>query len=302
LLTIPDTKVVYAIGPENKPVATCHPGDTITFETKDCFSNQIQKESDLFESVGWAAINPATGPLFIEGAVPGDTLKVTIQDIEIRSYGVMVAVPRLGAFGHLVDKSTTKIVPIENGQARFSTGISFALDPMIGVIGTAPVGDAVPCGTPGPHGGNMDTRHIRKGATVYLPVNVPGALLCLGDLHAVMADGEVVVCGVEVAGKVSAQVNVLKAIVLPCPVVEDAENTYFLCSAGDLDEASNQVLESALYHIMSRTGMALSEVAMLLSLTGHLEISQVVDPLKTARLRIPAEVGKKLGIRLTAER
>ncbi len=302
MLTIPDTKVVYAIGPENTPVATCRPGETVTFETKDCFSNQIEKETDLFESLGWATINPATGPLYVEGAVPGDTVKVTIRDIEVRCHGVMVAVPKLGAFGHLLDKSTTKIVPIENGQARFSAGISFPLDPMIGVIGTAPAGEAVPCGTPGPHGGNMDTRVIRKGATVYLPVSVPGALLCLGDLHAVMADGEVVVCGVEVRGKVVAQVDLLKSIVLPCPVVEDAQNTYFLSSAADLDEATNQVLEAGLYHIMSRTGMALSEVAMLLSLTGHLEISQVVDPLKTARLRVPAEVGKKLGIRLSPER
>jgi len=302
VLTIPDTRVVYAIGPDAAPAATCRPGDLIEFETKDCFSNQIEKECDLFESVGWSTINPATGPLYVEGAVPGDTLKVTVENIEVRPYGVMVAVPKLGAFGHLIKESSTRIVPVHGGQAHFSPSISFPLDPMIGVIGTAPAFEAVPCGTPGPHGGNMDTRHIRKGASVYLPVNVPGALLCIGDLHAVMADGEVVVCGVEVSGKVSVRIDVLKSIVLPCPVVEDAENTYFLSSAEDLDEAANQVLEAALYHIMSRTGMALEEVAMLLSLTGHLEVSQIVDPLRTARLRIPAPVGKKLGIRLSPER
>ena len=298
MLTIPDSKLVYAIGPDDPPAATCAPGDVVCFETRDCFSNQIRAETDLFESVGWATINPATGPLYVEGSVPGDTLKVTVLDIEVKSPGVMVAVPRLGALGHLIQKSETRVVPLEGSCARFSAGISVPLDPMIGVIGTAPADKAVPCGTPGAHGGNMDTRHIRKAAVVYLPVAVPGALLSLGDLHAVMADGEAVVCGVEVSGKVTAKVELLKSISLPCPVVEDSSSTYFLFSAETLDAAAQGALEAALYHVTSRTTMSTAEAGMLLSLIGHLEISQVVDPLKTARLRLPAWAGRELGLRI----
>lgn len=297
MLTIPDSKVVYAIGKDDPPAATCQPGDKVCFVTKDCFSNQIKKQTDLFECIGWSTINPATGPLYIEGAMPGDALAVRILDITVNSPGVMVAVPGLGALGHLLEKSETRIVPLEDGFVRFSPDISVPVDPMIGVIGVAPLGDPVPCGTPGHHGGNMDTRHIRKGATVYLPVAVPGALLSMGDLHAAMADGEVVVCGAEVSGSVTVEVDVLRALSLPCPVVEDNEATYFVYSADDLDKAARGALEAALYHITSRTRLTLPEAGMLLSLSGHLEISQIVDPLMTARMRLPAWLGQNLGVR-----
>jgi amidase len=298
VITIPDSKAVYAIGKNDAPAASCSPGETVCFVTKDCFSNQIRTEQDQFQSVDWATINPATGPLFVEGANPGDTLAVKIVSIRVNSPGVMVAVPELGALGHLITEPQTKVVHIQNGYALFSEHVQIPIDPMIGVIGTAPHGDAVPCGTPGPHGGNMDTRLIREGATVYLPVSVPGALLSLGDLHAVMADGEVVVCGVEVSGSVTVKVDVLKQITLPCPIVEDDQNTYLLHSAESLDAACTAVLEDAVYHITSRTGMSLNEAGMLLSLIGNLEVSQIVDPLRTARMKLPGWLLKKLGARV----
>jgi amidase len=298
MITIPASKAVYALSKNDPEKATCVPGETVCFQTKDCFSSQIRREQDQFQSVDWATINPATGPLYVEGAIPGDTLAVRILDIAVDSPGVMVAVPGLGALGHLITESQTKLVPIENGYALFSEHIQIPVDPMIGVIGTAPADAAVPCGTPGPHGGNMDTRLIRKGATVYLPVAVPGGLLSIGDLHAVMADGEVVVCGIEVSGSVTVRIELLKQVTLPCPVVEDDQNTYLLHSAATLDEACTLVLEDAIYHVTSRTGMSLNDAGMLLSLLGNLEVSQIVDPLKTARMRLPAWLLRKLGARV----
>jgi amidase len=265
--------------------------------TKDCFSNQITKETDLFESVGWATINPATGPLYVEGCVTGDALRVDILDIQMNSPGVMVAVPGLGALGDLISRSRTKLVPIEDGHVLFSEEIKVPINPMIGVIGVAPEDEPVACGTPGLHGGNMDTRQITVGASVYLPVNVPGALLCVGDLHAAMGDGEVVVCGAEVSGSVTARVRVVPELYLPCPVVEDKDATYFVYSAHDLDAAARGALLAAVNHITSRTKIDLPEAGMLLSLAGHLEISQIVDPLMTSRLKIPTWLGDKLGVR-----
>jgi len=144
----------------------------------------------------------------------------------------------------------------------------------------------------------MDTRLIRKGARVYLPVQVPGALLALGDLHAAMGDGEVVVCGVEVGGKVTVRVDLLKQVALPGPVVTDQSGMYFLHSAETLDAACTGALEDALYHITSRTGMSMEEAGMLLSIAGHLQVSQIVDPLKTARMHVPAAIAGKIGIQL----
>ncbi|HHY94105.1 MAG TPA: acetamidase/formamidase family protein [Firmicutes bacterium] len=294
---IKDDQVVYALSPDNRPVLEVEPGEQVVFETKDCFSNQIRTENDLFASVGWATINPATGPLAVKGARPGDVLAVDVVDIEVAEQGVMVAVPGLGALGHLIQDSETKIVPIRQGQAVFDDKVRLPVVPMIGVIGTAPEKEAVPCGTPGPHGGNMDTRHMGKGARLYLPVFVPGANLCLGDLHAVMGDGEVVVCGVEIPGRVTVRVDLFNGRQLSSPMLETADAIYTIASAADLDEAAQMALENMLDFVRSRTGLSLNDAGMLLSIAAHLEISQVVDPLKTARMRLPKTVAAAYGIR-----
>lgn len=288
--TINDNQVIYQFSPKHHPVATAQPGDTLVFITKDCFSNEIQTEADLFESVGWATINPATGPVYIEGAESGDTLVVSIQDIQIADRGCMVTVPEMGAAGDIIKESRTKIIPIENGEAVFNDKIRIPVDPMIGVIGTAPEREEIPCGTPHRHGGNMDTRLIRKGSTLYLPVFVEGALLAMGDLHAVMGDGEVSVTGLEIPGKVTVQVNLVKGKREPWPVLDTGQDWYVIASAEDLDQAADQALKAMIDFLMQRTDLSLSDTVSLLSAAGKMEISQVVDPLKTIRMGISKSI------------
>ena len=293
---ITDDSVVYQMSSANRPVFHVEPGEIVIFETKDCFSNQIRSERDLFSAVDWARVNPATGPLAIKGAESGDALVVDILDVEVKHPGIMVAVPGMGAAGHLIFKTETRIIPIVAGSVVINDKLRLPVMPMVGVIGTAPAGDPIPCGTPGHHGGNLDTRHITKGARVYLPVFVQGGNLCIGDLHALMGDGEVVVCGVEVAGRVTVRVNLLKNINLKNPILETAESYYTIASAETLDRAVQQAFEDMLNLVMSRTGLDVNSAAMILSVAGHLEISQVVDPLKTARMRLPKTVACRLGI------
>lgn len=292
MLKINDNQVVYALSPNNKAVATIESGTRVEFDTKDCFSNEIQSEKDLFESVGWATINPATGPVYVQGAEPGDTLVVYIEDIEVADQGCMVTVPDMGAAGKMISKTETKIIPIRNQQAIFNDKISIPIDPMIGVIGTAPAKDEIPCGTPGAHGGNMDTRLIKKGNTLYLPVNVKGALLAMGDLHAVMGDGEVSVTGIEIPGKVTVKVDLIKANQEKWPVLETQDSWYVIASGEDLDEAADLALQAMLSFLEKRTDLSLNDRVSLLSAIGNLEISQIVDPLKTVRMGISKEIMK----------
>lgn len=292
MLKINDTQVVYALGANNKAIETIEPGMRAEFVTKDCFSNEIQSEKDLFESVGWATINPATGPIYVQGAEPGDTLVVYIEEIEIGDQGCMVTVPDMGAAGDLIRKTETKIIPIKNQQAIFNDKISIPIDPMIGVIGTAPANDEIPCGTPGAHGGNMDTRLIKKGNTLYLPVNVKGALLAMGDLHAVMGDGEVSVTGVEISGKVTVKVDLIKGNREDWPVLETQDSWYVIASGEDLDEAADLALKAMLKFLEKRTDLSINDRVSLLSAIGNLEISQIVDPLKTVRMGISKEIMK----------
>jgi len=285
-------KAIYRFSASNPACMKARPGETVIFDTLDCFGGQIRSEEDKFEKVGWDRINPATGPLYVEGASKGDTLCVQILDIQVDSPGVIVAVPGMGAAGDRVRESVTTLVPIKNGLAHLPRDIILEVKPMIGVIGTAPLEGEVPCGTPGPHGGNMDTSVIARGAGVYLPVNVDGALLAMGDLHALMGDGEVLICGIEVSGRVKVTTRVIKKRSLPCPVVETENAFYVVWSAETLDEAAS----GALYRSIDLLDEALScspeESLALLSVKGNLQVSQVVDPLKTARMEIPKVILK----------
>lgn len=287
---INDEQAVYVLSPKNQPVAEVKPGDVIKFITKDCFSNQIKTERDLFSSIGWATINPATGPVAIAGAEPGDTLAVKIDDIQVAEQGVMVTVPEMGALGKILSTTETKIVPIKDGKAIFNDKITIPIDPMIGVIGTAPEKEDIPCGTPGRHGGNMDTKLIKKGSTVYLPVFVPGAMLAMGDLHAVMGDGEVSICGVEIPGQVTVTVDLIKGKQETWPILETPLAWYTIASAEDLDQAADSALNAMVDFLGKRADFKLNDLVSLLSIAGNLEISQVVDPLKTVRMGIAKEI------------
>jgi amidase len=287
---INDEQAVYVLSPKNQPVAEVKPGDVIKFITMDCFSNQIKTERDLFSSIGWATINPATGPVAIAGAEPGDTLAVKINDIQVAEQGVMVTVPEMGALGKILSTTETKIVPIKDGKAIFNDKITIPIDPMIGVIGTAPEKEDIPCGTPGRHGGNMDTKLIKKGSTVYLPVFVPGAMLAMGDLHAVMGDGEVSICGVEIPGQVTVTVDLIKGKQEMWPILETPLAWYTIASAEDLDQAADSALNAMVDFLGKRADFKLNDLVSLLSIAGNLEISQVVDPLKTVRMGIAKEI------------
>jgi len=291
LTVFTDTKI-HKMSRDNAPVAYAKSGDTVRFETLDCFGCQIQNESQLLGKLDWSNINPATGPLFIEDAQPGDVLKVEILNIELDDHGVMVDGPGNGVTGRAVTEETTKILPVADGLVHFNDKLSFPVDPMIGVIGTAPAGEGIDTGTPGAHGGNMDCTRIGTGATLYLPVNTPGALLAMGDLHARMGDGEVEVCGVEIAGAVTVKVTVVKNCGLPTPFLVNSEIAAAIYSAETLDDASIGATMAMHGFLMKELGMNAHEAGMLLSVAGDLRICQIVDPEKTCRMEIPVSILK----------
>ena len=301
MLRIKRDTVVYAMSPDNAPAARAKDGDTILFETQDCFSGQIQKETDQLGTLDWSRINPATGPVYIEGAMPGDTLKVEILRIDLAPQAATVESPDSGVTGLAAKEEHTKILPVGEGKVVFNEAITLPECAMIGVIGTAPKEEAISTGTPDLHGGNMDCKRICAGTTLYLPVNVEGALLAMGDLHAVMGDGEVCVCGAEIAGKVTVKVTVVKGgqgqpgsgMPLPFLVTKDAAMAIY--SAPGLDAAAEGTTLRMRSFLIDAVGMQPHEAGMLLSLAGDLRICQCVDPNKTCRMEVPLSILEKLG-------
>ena len=293
------TQVIYAMSRHNLPVAHVPSGSDVCFETCDCFSDQIASEQAAFNELDWKHINPATGPIFVENAQPGDVLRVEIKSIILHSQqAVMVTAPGLGVIGDELVQPQIRTVPIEDGYAHLPGGVRWPLKPMIGVIGVAPSGDEISCGTPDAHGGNMDCKIITEGCTLWLPVNVEGALFALGDLHAAMGDGEVSVCGLEVPGEVVVNLSVSKGHPLPTPMMSTADALYTLASAATLDEAAQIATRNMAHFVAEHTHISLADAINLLSITGDLQICQVVDPLKTCRFALPRAVANQLKLTL----
>lgn len=285
--TLARKEMIYAFDKNNQPVKFVEPGTTIEVETSDCFENQIQSAETKLSKLDWNRINPATGPIFINGAQPGDVLKVTIEKLEIASQGVIATGADLGVMGHRFDELVAKMIPIENGYAIFNDKVKIPLQPMIGVIGVAPAEGAISCGTPGAHGGNMDTKLITEGVTLYFPVFVEGALFALGDFHAAMGDGEVCGTGIEIPGKATLTLDVIKSKALRHPLVVSDEGIAFIVTAETIDDAVKQAAEAAIDFLLPYTDLTLAEMTMLMSAAGEAQISQIVDPLMTARFFVP---------------
>lgn len=289
LMKIKKENSIFNFSKTNTPIAKVKPKEKICIETKDALSDEIRSENQPFESINWEKVNPATGPLFIEGAKEGDILEVNIENIKItRDYGVMLTGKDMGVLEDAFERSFIKIVPIKENKA-FLYDYEIPLSPMIGVIGTAPKEGSIPCGTPGEHGGNMDCNIIGEGTTVYLPVNVDGALFALGDLHAAMGDGEVCVTGVEIPAEVSVSFNIIKDKNWKLPMVKTEKHIYTLASKPSLDEASITATKNMVHFLNQEYKLSKEKAMFLLSTTGNLQICQVVDPLKTMRMELPLE-------------
>lgn len=283
---------------DNKPAGYCKSGETVVFETRDCYDNTItSSERPLGDREGLS--NPVTGALYVEGAEVGDILKVEIEDIKLRSWGVMRSSTTAGVFHEKYKKREAIIFQVKNNKIYFDDKLILEADPMIGVIGTAPIEEeGIPTTTPGKHGGNMDCKKIVKGSIIYLPVNVEGGFLSMGDIHALMGDGEVFICGLEIAGEITVKVSVLKNIKLPTPFLYSRGKVMSIQSAEDLDKAGDMAAKEMFEFVKEATKQNDVRTGMLMSLLSDMAVCQVVDPLLTVRVEFPLDVLEKYGYKL----
>jgi len=286
-MKITTDKAIFAFCRDNEAAAVVEAPATIDVVTKDCFSNQLRNPEDTLDALDWDATNPATGPVYVKGAEPGDTLKVTINKIDVDEKGTVCAIENEGTLGHMVTGSYVKIVHIEDGCAVFTPEIRLPIKPMIGVIGVAPAEGSINCGTPGHHGGNMDNTMVTEGAVMYFPVAVEGALFALGDVHAVMGDGEIGVTGLEIPAEINLTLELIKGKAPEYPVLENEDSFSIIVSKETVDEATVRATELMKEFLEERTDLEVPDIIMLMSLAGNVEICQIVDPLKTVRFVFP---------------
>ncbi len=298
MIELDDSKTLFSFDKDLEPVLKVPSGETVRIRTKDCFGNQLQGPEDQLSEIDWEAINPATGPIYVEGAVEGGTLKVHIDNIELDAQTSSCTGKDEGVCGDRFSDWATHFCKVEDGKVVWDERLSIPLAPMIGVIGVAPEGEPVNCGTPGKHGGNMDNTAIAAGATLYFPVAVDGALFGCGDMHAVMGDGEVSVSGAEVAGYATVTLTALPELSVPNPLIENDTHFGIIVSAESLDKAAELAVQQMVDLLASRTNESEADLVMLLSLVADVRVCQMVDPEKTVRFMVPKYVLDAIGFSL----
>ena len=256
-----------------EPVLRIKPGtgETIGFETDDAVYAQLHERGSL-EKVT-ATINPVTGPVYVEGAQPGDALAVTIHDIVLKDYGWSVSLPGAGALAdRMGDESFSRRIPITDGSVQLTDSISTPARPMIGCIGTAPADKTGSTIMPSfPSGGNMDLTDAAPGSTVYLPVEVEGAHLSIGDIHAVMARGESSFVAIEAEGTAIVSVDVVKGMKLRAPRIETDCEWCFIGLDNPVQESIKNGYED-MFDFLTDRGFSREDAYVVMSALAHSEL------------------------------
>jgi acetamidase/formamidase len=291
LATDKNVKALFSgVGP---PVAALHPGDTLDANTLDCFGGAIATPTDTLSKV--KVDNPLTGPFYIEGAQPGDTLVIKFLELRVDGdQGIGALGPGFGAlststFTPMLNHDLPERIwffPIDkaNNVATFKASdtnftAKIPLHPFLGCVGTAPANGEIRSSlVSAEYGGNLDTPEASVGNTLYLPVNVLGAFLYIGDGHAAMGDGEVAGTAIEVPMRAKIQVDLIKGKKTPWPRFENDDYLMAIGIGRPLEDATRIAYTELIKWIHDEYGLSQLDLYELMSVAGELRVSEIVDP------------------------
>ena len=293
-------KLAWVMGPYQEPIATVQAGETFQVSTLDAFGNRIDSSDlDLAEIIQLPYVNPCTGPIYVEGAEPGDTLAVTIDEITItRDYAVSCLIPE---FGGLCGTVYTRVLndplpqsimlhPIGEAGMMYDPNLNIPLipvEPFYGTIGTSPALEAISTLSPGFHGGNMDAADICPGNTVQLPVNVKGALLFIGDGHAAQGDGEVSGVAAEVPTTGIITVDLIKGHATPTPRVISDDFLMSVGNARPMEDAARIAFFDLVTWLSTDYGFDRLAAYQLCSQVSQVRLANMVDILYSVVAKFP---------------
>lgn len=287
----PSDQVHFTWDEANEPVISVDDGDTVVMVTRDVSDNQITPESDtsVIDGLDWDRVYPLAGPIAVNGAEPGDTLAVEILDLRTQGWGWTAILPGLGLLPEDFPDAYLRIFDISGGDvAQFREDIAIPLTPFLGTMGVCPAGahdQAIM--PPGIFGGNMDTRQLTRGTTLFLPVQVAGAHFSCGDAHGCQGDGEVCVTGLEAPMYVALRFRLQKGRSIPAPQYKapgpltprvDTGGFYGTTGVGpDLYVNAQEAIRAMVAHLGAEHGLSGEDAYLLCSLCVDLKISEIVD-------------------------
>jgi acetamidase/formamidase len=288
----PTDQVHYDWSSDRPAVLTIEPGDTVVVQTREVADDQITPESDttVLADLDMSRLYPLAGPIAVTGAQPGDTLAIEILDVQTRGWGWSALLPGLGLLADDFPDPYLRIFDLSDGvSTALADGVRIPLEPFLGTMGVCPAGaSGVSIMPPGIFGGNMDTRQLVRGATLYLPVQVPGAMFSTGDGHGAQGDGEVCVTGIEAPLHAALRFAVLKGRTIAAPqyrtrpgsLTARVDGGAFYATTGvdgDLFVAAQNAVRAMIEHLGHHHALEARDAYVLCSLAVDLRISEIVD-------------------------
>jgi acetamidase/formamidase len=278
--------LVYTMSPFHEPKLTVKPGESFQIETELNSGAWLTSldASPVGATRGFPYVNPATGPVFIEGASPGDAIIVTVEAIEVDDLGYTQIVHGKNPFRNWIRGEEWgdqfKVVRIGEGVVHWSDSLKIPLRPMIGVIATAPEIEAMSNTDMGPHGGNLDIQEVTTSSRVTLPVQVSGALLHIGDVHAVQGDGELCCAGgIETRSVVTLRVDLApRPAEMGWPRIETDSHLIAIGCTRPLDDAFRIAVEEMVHWLVADYNITQPEALMLLGQIAEARATQFVNP------------------------
>ena len=273
---------IYVLDPAGAPAITIGSGEELIVETWDAFEGV--RDPGVLEARSLKG--PATGPISVDGAEPGDALRVDFLSITAKDGAAHMVMPDRGFLEDEFTEGYPTVMTFESGEVVMPSGVRLPLVPSMGFVATTPTYRQQTASDSGPYGGDIDMKELVAGSTMWLPVFVPGGMLALGDCHAVVGDGAVAGTGAECSSDTHIRVTVEKGMGIGSPRALTPDYFVVLAHGEELGPAMKQAVREMVKFLVEGKGLAPYDAYTLLSLAGDIRVSRTFRPISPVKMML----------------
>ena len=282
---------IYVLEPGSDPAITIDSGEEIIVETWDAFEG----ERDPVALQANPLKGPATGPIYVNGAEPGDALKIDFIKITPKEQAAHMVMPGRGFLDNDFTEAYPTLIGLDSGDAVLPSGVRIPMNPSMGLVATTPTYTQLTASDSGPYGGDIDMKELIEGSTLYLPVFVPGGMLAMVDCHAVVGDGAVAGTGAECSADTHIRVTVEKGLDISGPRALTPEYFVVLSHGEELGPAMKQAVRDMVDFLVTEKELEPYDAYTLLSLAGDVRVSRTFRPISPVKMMLSSRVLGQLG-------